>query len=330
MLSLSIMDRCRDPLCGSSKTEIYRDEVVCKICQVVIRPAGDSELLAIQRKTLDESSPPVRSKRKKSSLEFLIQYDKQKENRKSPAHHEGLKYIKQYPENINSLCKQAKKIFNKGVKAQSKQVRISNEISKMFMPSGKKNSSLFASYASLLYAHRILTDDWHDHLTSYTNFIQLNHKPHRNGHEMPLSSIRSDLSSAYSSLRKLVPPTRRQQYNHKTKSTELRQEIIRITTKYIDNNKISLYSRNLLEDVENNLTVESYQEKLETVIPNSGLEFIATEILWMILRLSEDKITRKKLSIILFDTDRRTSDRKNDVKKIISAINMDKELSKNN
>ena len=89
-------------------------------------------------------------------------------------------------------------------------------------------------------------------------------------------------------------------------------------------------TRNLLEDVENNLTVESYQEKLETVIPNSGLEFIATEILWMILRLSEDKITRKKLSIILFDTDRRTSDRKNDVKKIISAINMDKELSKNN
>ena len=237
MVSLCLMDLCPDPLCGSSETEIFNDEVICKMCQTVYPIfTYDTEGLAIARNKQDE----VRSqKRIPSPIQTLIDRDNQRKNKKSNAHHEGLIYLKKYPEDLNGLLKQAEKIFNKGVKAQSKKVQTLNERSKMFMPSGKSNSSLFASFASLLYAHRFLTDNWNEHLSTYSNYIQLKYKPYKNHQKMAISAIKSDLSDSYSKLRILVPPQRRRLNNQKTKTTELKVEIGKIVTKFIDYSKIS-------------------------------------------------------------------------------------------
>ena len=326
MVSLCLMDLCPDPLCGSSETEIFNDEVICKMCQTVYPIfTYDTEGLAIARNKQDE----VRSqKRIPSPIQTLIDRDNQRKNKKSNAHHEGLIYLKKYPEDLNGLLKQAEKIFNKGVKAQSKKVQTLNERSKMFMPSGKSNSSLFASFASLLYAHRVLTDNWNEHLSTYSNYIQLKHKPYKNHQKMAISAIKSDLSDSYSKLRILVPPRRRRLNNQKTKTIELKVEIGKIVTKFIDYSKISADSLTLLETIEYKIEQTIYSQELEDIIPNSGLALVASEILWKVLSLSEEKISRYKLSQILFDSEKRSSDKQAVVNEIISIIEMEKEFKK--
>ena len=321
-----MMDLCSDPLCGSSETEIYNGEVVCKICYVVREgPNYDKGLLAIKRKVTSDVIP---SKKPRSKLEYLLVREERQENRKSPAHHEGLQFIKKSPEDVNGLLELAKKTFNKGVKNQSKKVQTSNERSKMFMPSGKSNSSLFASFASLLYAHRSLTNDWNGHLNPYSNFILLNHKKIKNNQKMSLSAIKSDLLYSFSKLRKLIPPNRRRTIRENAKSQQLKLEINKIATKFIDNTKISKDSLILLEKIENRIELVVYHQQLERIIPSAGLDSVATEILWKILSFSEQKLSRKKLSHILFDTEKRTSDKQAVVKEIILIIELESEFKK--
>lgn len=322
MSSLGLMASCDH--CGSSETELYDGwRLECKNCRAEI------EYIPIQvAKVYSDNDYNVKSNHKRKKIDYLLRRQRVHENRKSPAHHEGIIFIKEYPDTIVGLIEQSLIFFNKGVKAQSKELRITNQDSKMFMPSGKSNSSLFASFASILYAHRFISGNWNENLNFYAIHIKSTHQPKRNGKEMSLSSIKSDLRSSYSKLRQLVPPPMARVRLYSNKSRALKNEINFVITKFNDEIRIPGDSLKVLEKFEQELISDNYLDELEDKIPNSGLDLLAAEILWLSLNLS-NKFPRDKLSKILFNRIRRTSDKKGAVKEIISIVKMDKDFSKN-
>jgi hypothetical protein len=321
MSSLTLMESCNH--CGSSETELYDGwRLECKNCGVEI------EYIPTQvAQVYTDKDYHVTSEGKGSEIYYLLQRQRKHENRKSPAHHEGLNFIREYPNSAPGLIEQSLIFFNKGVKSQSKELRLSNQDSKMFMPSGKSNSSLFAAFASILYAHRFISGNWNENLNFYANHIKSNHQPKRNGKEMKLSSIKRDLRSSYSKLKNLVPPPRARAKSFSNKSKDLKNEINFVLTKFNDEIKIPRESLFVLEKLEQELVSGNYNDQLEHKIPNSGLDLVAAEILWLSLNLS-NKFSRDKLSKILFNTIRRTSDKKGVVKEIISIVNMEKDFFK--
>ena len=319
MASLRTMATC--PQCSSTEVE-YSGEwpSSCKACGFQWNVVLDNKAPIYTEK--DWTTPQDKGK-KNNRLNYLIKRQKQRENRKSPAHHEGLNYIKEYPDALVGLSERATSFFNKGVKAQSNKLRQSNEISKMFMPTGKANSSLFASFSCLLYSHRYLTGEWNSHLNFYANYIESNYKPKKNGNLMKKSAIKRDLSYSFSKIRALVPPPQIIP-NQRSKSIELTQEINNILTLFVENNnKMSKESLHIMEEITYRIKSTVYQQKLENIIPNSSLDLVASEILWKVLNLEESKISRNELSRKIFNLERRMSDKKSIVDKIISTIEIE-------
>tara|TARA_B110000003_G_scaffold197650_1_gene196350 strand:+ start:2613 stop:3593 length:981 start_codon:yes stop_codon:yes gene_type:complete len=319
MASLSMMATCSE--CDSTDIE-YSGEwpSSCNSC-------------GFQWNFVPDNLPPIYTEKdwitshdegkKSNRINYLLQRQRKNDNRKSPAHHEGLNYIKEYPETLPGLLDLSKLFFNKGVKAQSNKLRQSNETSKMFMPSGKANSSLFASFSCILYAHRYLTGEWNSHLNNYSDYIKSNFKPMKNGNLMKKSHIKTDLSYSYSKIRVLVSPPRKVPVK-RSKSAEFSKEINNVQTLFIDNNhNIPKDCVNMIEEIVYRINSSSYQQKLEQTIPNSSLDLLAAETLWQVLSLSESKISRASLSRIIFNSERRISDKKSMVKEIISIIEID-------
>jgi len=321
MASLRTMATC--PECSSTDIE-YSGEwpSSCEACGFQWNVVPDNNSPIYTEKDWDKQQ----YQGQKTKLDYLIKRQIQRENRKSPAHHEGLNYIKEYQDTLVGLSERATSFFNKGVKAQSNKLRQSNEISKMFMPTGKANSSLFASFSCLLYAHRYLTGEWNSHLNFYANYIELNYKPKKNNNTMKKSAIKRDLSYSYSKIRTLVIAPQIIP-NQRSRSIELTQEINNILTLFVENNnKMSKESLHIMEEITYRIKSTVYQQKLENTIPNSSLDLVASEILWKVLNLEESKISRNELSRKIFNLERRMSDKKSIVDKIISTIEIDNEI----
>ena len=266
-------------------------------------------------------------------LRRALRNDKREKDSKSISHKEGEILIENYQTFIYSgksdyskneqflLIKKSKSLFEKGIKMQNKKARVTNQ-QPMFMPSGLKNSPLFASYACLVYAERILTGNWDKGLQYYSNHIFDKLQPKDQfGNILSIEEIKSRLRISYRRLKSLVPH-HRTNLKMNNKSQKLKKHFMDIVTLYTEKNKEKTPTKILLliTKIEQEVDSEGYREQLEAVIPESGLDLVSAEILYQLIKLTEHKISRSSIEKLL--NKKRLADKSKIVGEILSIIKL--------
>ena len=269
-------------------------------------------------------------------LRRALRNDKRRKNSKSISQKEGEILIDNYQSFIFSgksdyskneqfiLIKEAKLLFNKGIKMQKKKVRVTNA-KPMFMPPGLKNSPLFASYAALLYAERIIYGDWNKGLQYYSSHIFNKLQPKdQSGNTLSIVEIKSLLGKSYKRL-KILSPHVRKGFEPANKVKNLRKSFVDTVTLYTEKNKEKTPTKvlSLISKVEQEIDSEEYREQLEAVIPESGLDLVSAEMLYQLIKLAGDKVTRSSIKKIL--DRKRLSDKSKTVREIFLIIKLKKE-----
>jgi len=326
---ISLMSVCRE--CKSPDKVFYDGLTYCASCGVSIQKYQEidySETYKKQEETkfVDDwtnVSPRLRK---------ALKRDKRDKNKKSRPHKEGLIEIENYQNKFLSgnkdfsknekypLIKEAISLFEQGIKMQTKVSRQTNQKT-MFMPSGMRNSALFASYASLLYAQRIISGDWNSGLKNLSEHIYDNIQPsNQSGKKLTLKEIQTKIRSSYERLRNLVPKKPLQKKSV-FKSTELKNNFSTIVSQYTQSieGKISPDLLLLITSLEDKIDSEENRKKLEAIIPQSGLNIISIEMLYQLIKSTNKKISRSAIQQILMEK-KRISDKQQIVKEIFQII----------
>ena len=326
---ISLMSACRE--CSSLETVVVNGLTHCASCGVSINKFQE----------IDYSNPYSQPEEKKTvddwanvspRLRKILMFEKRDKNKKSRPHKEGLIEIENYQNKLFSgkkdfsinekypLIQQAISLFEKGIKMQTREIRKTNQKS-MFMPSGLKNAPLFAAYASLLYAERIISEDWNSGLKKLSEHIYENIRPsNQSRKELSLNEIQSHVRVSYKRLRYLVP-MKRSQKDSIHKSTELKNNFSEIVSQYTQSieGKISSDLLSKINLLEYEINSELNREKLEVIIPQSGLILISIEMLYQLIKSTNSKISRNEIQQIL-NQKKRISDKQKVVKEIFRII----------
>lgn len=332
---ICLMSGCRE--CSSTEIELVGDLSYCASCGILV-----SDYLDRSRPFVKEAESSVQDSWKGVSkrLAKQIKYDRRDKNKKSIPHKEGLIEIQNYQNTLFSgkkdfsnneeypLIKEAISLFEKGIKLQNKKTRETNEKA-MFMPSGLRNAPLYAAYASLLYAQRSLSGEWNSGLKHFSEHIFENVQPDNlRGKKLTSSEIKSQVGLSYKRLKMLISQER-SRFNRNYKSTLLKEFFSRTVTLYTQNIDGKTPNGALLSitNVEDKIDLEIFREKLEVIIPQSGLDLVSAEMLYQLIKDTEKKISRASIKEAL-RIKKRFSDKQQVVREIYSIIGLEKKLNK--
>lgn len=327
---ISLMEVC--PECSSPETVFGNDGLpYCAFCGINILSIVYEDPVNYTKQQEDQK---VKDDYKKVSprLKKALFFDKRDKNKKSRPHKEGLIEIENYQNYFFSgkkdisengkfpIIKEAISLFEQGIKMQTKEVRRTNQKS-MFMPSGQKNASLFASYGSLMYSQRKITGDWNSGLKKLSEHIHHHIGPtNHSGEKLNLNEIQSQLSKSYKRLVMLVPPSRGIT-NRTNKLGIFNKNFSNILSQYTQSieGKLSSELLSAITELEDRINSGKYNEKLEYLIPQSGLNLVSAEILYQLIKSTGSKISRNSIQQTL-KIDKRISDKQQIVKEIFDIL----------
>ena len=329
--SIYLMSGCRE--CSSTETTVVGDLSYCASCGVQVGDNFDRSKKFV--KTEESKTKDDWSNIKNPRLKKAILYDRRAKNKKSIPHKEGLIEIENYQNYYFSgkkdfsnnlkfpLIKESISLFEQGISLQTKKTRETNEKA-MFMPSGLRNAPLFAAYASLLYAQRSLSGDWNSGLKHFSEHIHENIQPKNlQGKKLTLNEVKSQVRLSFKRL-KILLSRDRVMYNRNHKSSMLKDSFSRTVTLYtqsIDGRT----SNNVLisiTEIEDKIDLGVFREKLELIIPQSGLDLVSAEMLYQLIKEKEPKTSRVLIKEAL-GLKKRISDKQQVVREIYSIIGLE-------